>query len=353
MHPTLWDAKVNTTNTAAVAVAQRHARLNRQPIRGCAHVCLPPSVPDHPGRAWRHRPASRRLHGRAGEGNPRPARPVRLGPGARAVRARSGATRTSPASSSPAIPRRCATRSKPGGARSTAIPSTTVEHGMFEDDAAQHPAAGAGRDRATTSAASPHDIALTRSTTEGLALVYHGLPLKAGDEVLTTVHDHYSHHESIRLRHRRAPARRCARSRCSTTPPTATADSHHRPAAAGDEAADARGRPDLGAFQHRHPPADPRDRRGAEGEASRRAAGGRWRARHRRGRRNHRHDGRRLLLRRLPQVDVRAARHRPDLGQRAQLGAPAPHRAQLQRLGVVQAWGRGPRPPTARTTPRA
>ena len=25
------------------------------------------------------------------------------------------------------------------------------------------------------------DVALTRSTTEGLALIYHGLPLKAGD----------------------------------------------------------------------------------------------------------------------------------------------------------------------------
>ena len=28
---------------------------------------------------------------------------------------------------------------------------------------------------------------------------YHGLPLRAGDEVLTTVHDHYSTHESLRL----------------------------------------------------------------------------------------------------------------------------------------------------------
>jgi isopenicillin-N epimerase len=43
------------------------------------------------------------------------------------------------------------------------------------------------------------DIALTQNTTTGLALTYHGLPLKAGDEVLTTAHDHFSHHESIRL----------------------------------------------------------------------------------------------------------------------------------------------------------
>jgi isopenicillin-N epimerase len=43
------------------------------------------------------------------------------------------------------------------------------------------------------------DIALTQNTTTGLALLYHGLPLREGDEVLTTTHDHYSHHESIRL----------------------------------------------------------------------------------------------------------------------------------------------------------
>ena len=45
----------------------------------------------------------------------------------------------------------------------------------------------------------PEEVALTGSTTMGLALIYHGLPLRAGQEVLTTTHDHYSHHESIRL----------------------------------------------------------------------------------------------------------------------------------------------------------
>ncbi|MET0717252.1 MAG: aminotransferase class V-fold PLP-dependent enzyme, partial [Pseudoxanthomonas sp.] len=40
----------------------------------------------------------------------------------------------------------------------------------------------------------------------GLALVYHGLPLKPGDEVMCTTHDHYSHHESIRLATERAGA---------------------------------------------------------------------------------------------------------------------------------------------------
>jgi selenocysteine lyase/cysteine desulfurase len=51
-----------------------------------------------------------------------------------------------------------------------------------------------------------NEIALTDSTTMGLALIYHGLPLRAGQEILTTVHDHYSHHESIRLAAARAGA---------------------------------------------------------------------------------------------------------------------------------------------------
>jgi selenocysteine lyase/cysteine desulfurase len=45
----------------------------------------------------------------------------------------------------------------------------------------------------------PEEIALTDSTTMGLALLYSGLPLAAGDDVLTTTHDHYSTHESLRL----------------------------------------------------------------------------------------------------------------------------------------------------------
>ncbi len=43
------------------------------------------------------------------------------------------------------------------------------------------------------------EIALTDSTTMGLATLYGGLPLKAGDEVLTTTHDHFATHESLRL----------------------------------------------------------------------------------------------------------------------------------------------------------
>jgi len=46
----------------------------------------------------------------------------------------------------------------------------------------------------------PDLIALTDSTTMGLALVYRSFRLQPGDEVLTTEHDHYSTHESLRLR---------------------------------------------------------------------------------------------------------------------------------------------------------
>jgi selenocysteine lyase/cysteine desulfurase len=45
----------------------------------------------------------------------------------------------------------------------------------------------------------PQDLALTSNTTAGLSVVYHGLPLKPGDEVLTTDQDHYVQHEAIRL----------------------------------------------------------------------------------------------------------------------------------------------------------
>ena len=43
----------------------------------------------------------------------------------------------------------------------------------------------------------PSEIALTDSTTMGLAVLYNGLKLKSGDEVLTTTHDHYSTEKSL------------------------------------------------------------------------------------------------------------------------------------------------------------
>lgn len=52
----------------------------------------------------------------------------------------------------------------------------------------------------------PGEIALTDSTTMGLAILYAGLPLRAGDDILTTTHDHYATHESLRLAAQRSGA---------------------------------------------------------------------------------------------------------------------------------------------------
>jgi isopenicillin-N epimerase len=43
------------------------------------------------------------------------------------------------------------------------------------------------------------EIALTTSTTVGLALLYNGIRLKPHQEILTTTHEHFPHHESMRL----------------------------------------------------------------------------------------------------------------------------------------------------------
>jgi isopenicillin-N epimerase len=45
----------------------------------------------------------------------------------------------------------------------------------------------------------PNDIAVTDSTTMGLGLTYTALNIQQGQEILTTEHDHYSQHESIRM----------------------------------------------------------------------------------------------------------------------------------------------------------
>jgi isopenicillin-N epimerase len=79
-----------------------------------------------------------------------------------------------------------------------ANPFLTVEHGLFDTGDRNLPWR-AQRAAADYIDGRPEDIALVDSTTEGLALIYHGLSLKPGDEILATTHDHYVHHESIRL----------------------------------------------------------------------------------------------------------------------------------------------------------
>jgi selenocysteine lyase/cysteine desulfurase len=51
------------------------------------------------------------------------------------------------------------------------------------------------------------ELAMTDSTTMGLGLLYGGLKLQPGDEIVTTTHDFYSTHESLRLAARRSNAR--------------------------------------------------------------------------------------------------------------------------------------------------
>src|SRR5262244_801507 len=77
-------------------------------------------------------------------------------------------------------------------------PLLTVENAIFVQTNENIPLQVC-RALANYTGADVNDIALTQNTTTGLALLYHGLPLREGDEILTTTHDHYSHHESIRL----------------------------------------------------------------------------------------------------------------------------------------------------------
>lgn len=79
-----------------------------------------------------------------------------------------------------------------------ANPFVTVESSLFESAEKNMPLKTCST-IAGYIGADPQDIALTQNTTTGLSLIYHGLALREGDEVLTTNHDHYVHHESIRL----------------------------------------------------------------------------------------------------------------------------------------------------------
>jgi selenocysteine lyase/cysteine desulfurase len=53
------------------------------------------------------------------------------------------------------------------------------------------------QDAATYMGVSPDEVVLTTSTTHGLALLYSGLKLKPGDEILSTTHDHYVTDKSL------------------------------------------------------------------------------------------------------------------------------------------------------------
>ena len=79
-----------------------------------------------------------------------------------------------------------------------ANPFLTVERSLFEKPEDHMPTRVCTR-IARYIGGDANDIALTHNTTTGLCLIYHGLQLKPGDEVLTTRNDHFVHHEAIRL----------------------------------------------------------------------------------------------------------------------------------------------------------
>ena len=194
---------------------------------------------------------------------------------------------------------------RPSGARSSGIAGPRRQSRPLPPRArAGLEAAGFSARRAPTPC-SPTDIALTDSTTMGLGLLYNGLELRAGDEVLTTTHDFFATHESLRRKAART-ARSSARDALSETPcgrrrtRSFVADRRGR-------SAHARDRVHLGALEHGRQAAAPAHRRRARGTG---AGPQRARLRRRRSRRRGRERNRqvtwlRLPGRRLSQVAVR------------------------------------------------
>ena len=72
-----------------------------------------------------------------------------------------------------------------------------VEQAAFTDSEGR-PFAAVKRALADYTGGSPAEFATTANTTTALAMAYHGLRIRADQEIVTTEHDHYSHHESIR-----------------------------------------------------------------------------------------------------------------------------------------------------------
>jgi selenocysteine lyase/cysteine desulfurase len=94
-------------------------------------------------------------------------------------------------------------------------------HGAIDEFAGQEEAVRAAA--AGYLGADPAEVALTDSTTMGLGLVYSGIELAPGDEVVTTEHDFFATHESLRLRTTR-DGTEVRRITLYDDPATATAD---------------------------------------------------------------------------------------------------------------------------------
>jgi isopenicillin-N epimerase len=77
-----------------------------------------------------------------------------------------------------------------------------AEPGWIEDaafaDSEGHPFSNVKKALAWYVGGAPQEICVTSNTTSALAMAYHGLRIRPDQEILTTEHDHYVHHESIR-----------------------------------------------------------------------------------------------------------------------------------------------------------
>lgn len=74
---------------------------------------------------------------------------------------------------------------------------TWLEEAAFAESEGK-PFSAAKRALAGYVGGAPEELCFTSNTTQGLAMAYHGLRIRANQEILTTEHDHYVHHESIR-----------------------------------------------------------------------------------------------------------------------------------------------------------
>jgi isopenicillin-N epimerase len=81
-----------------------------------------------------------------------------------------------------------------------------IERAAFSD-AEGRPFQAVKRSLAEYIGGTPAEIALTSNTTTALAMAYQGLRIRADQEIVTTEHDHYSHHQSIRFAADRSGAR--------------------------------------------------------------------------------------------------------------------------------------------------
>ena len=76
---------------------------------------------------------------------------------------------------------------------------TYIDAVAFEPDSKERPFTDVKNALAGYVGGLPEEICLTSNTTSALAMAYQGLRIRSDQEVVTTEHDHYSHHESIRL----------------------------------------------------------------------------------------------------------------------------------------------------------